>query len=318
MAVLAPQEEGLPIADVEQATGIARATLRIWERRYGFPQPGRDARGERCYPQEQVRKLRRIAELMAQGHRPGRLVGLETEQLAAADLPGAVAKAGRAPADAATHDPVLEPLQNHDPVALRHLLEERIRSAGLAGFVCRDMPRMNAVVGDAWSCGGLQVYEEHLYTEAVQQLLRTRLAQLPPPAAGAPHVLLATFPEESHGLGLLMAQAMFMLEGWSCTSLGLRVPVAQLVAACSTLRPDLVGLSFTASANPAHVLRGLEQLRAELPEGLPVWCGGSSPVISRRRVRGVQFVAHVRDVATLSAPWRARLTPRAGAASSAA
>ena len=46
-------------------TGIARATLRIWERRYGFPQPGRDLRGERSYPDEQVRKLRLIADLMA-------------------------------------------------------------------------------------------------------------------------------------------------------------------------------------------------------------------------------------------------------------
>ena len=66
-------QEGLSIASVEQATGIARATLRIWERRYGFPQPGRDARGERTYPDDQVRKLRLIADLMAQGHRPGRL-----------------------------------------------------------------------------------------------------------------------------------------------------------------------------------------------------------------------------------------------------
>jgi methanogenic corrinoid protein MtbC1 len=315
MAVLARQDEGLPIADVEQATGIARATLRIWERRYGFPRPERDARGERSYPQEQVRKLRRIAELMAQGHRPGRLVGLPPEQLASADLPVPAARAGRATAETVTHDPVLEPLQNHDPLALRHLLEQRIRSAGLAGFVCDEMPRMNAVVGDAWSCGGLKVYEEHLYTEAVQQMLRARLAQLPAAGPQAPRVLLATLPEESHGLGLLMAQAMFMLEGWSCTSLGLRVPVAQLVAACEAFRPDLLGLSFTASANPAHVLRGLEQLRAELPEALPVWCGGSSPVIARRRVPDVQFVAHVRDVATLSAPWRARLTRKVSASS---
>ena len=65
-------QEGVPIASVEQATGIARATLRIWERRYGFPQPGRDLRGERSYPDDQVRKLRLIADLMAQGHRPGR------------------------------------------------------------------------------------------------------------------------------------------------------------------------------------------------------------------------------------------------------
>ena len=305
MAVVVQQEEGLPIADVEQATGIARATLRIWERRYGFPRPGRDARGERSYPRDQVLRLRRIAELMAQGHRPGRLVKLEPAQLAALELPGAAAQAGRTAAAAAADHPVLEPLRHHDAAALRSLLEEQVRSAGLAGFICSEMPRMNAMVGDAWSCGALQVYEEHLYTESVQQLLRTRIAQLPAAPAGSPRVLLATFPEESHGLGLLMAQAMFMLEGWACTSLGLRVPVAQVVSACSAFRADAVGLSFTASANPAHVLRGLEQLRAELPRSVHIWCGGSSPVIARRRITGVQHVAHVREVPALCAAWRA-------------
>ena len=58
MSATTEHEEGTPIAAVEQATGIARATLRIWERRYGFPQPGRDLRGERSYPGEQIRKLR--------------------------------------------------------------------------------------------------------------------------------------------------------------------------------------------------------------------------------------------------------------------
>jgi hypothetical protein len=36
---------GLPIAAVERDTGLAKDTLRVWERRYGFPQPGRDANG---------------------------------------------------------------------------------------------------------------------------------------------------------------------------------------------------------------------------------------------------------------------------------
>ena len=83
MSAQIESQEGLPIASVEQVTGIARATLRIWERRYGFPQPGRDLRGERCYPDEQVRKLRLIADLMAQGHRPGRLVQMTAPQLMA-------------------------------------------------------------------------------------------------------------------------------------------------------------------------------------------------------------------------------------------
>ena len=35
------------IAAVERDTGIGKDTLRVWERRYGFPQPQRDANGER-------------------------------------------------------------------------------------------------------------------------------------------------------------------------------------------------------------------------------------------------------------------------------
>ena len=45
---------GLSIAALELETGIAKDTLRVWERRYGFPQPQRDEFGERIYPLEQV------------------------------------------------------------------------------------------------------------------------------------------------------------------------------------------------------------------------------------------------------------------------
>ncbi len=37
------------IADIERETGLGKDTLRVWERRYGFPQPLRDARGDRLY-----------------------------------------------------------------------------------------------------------------------------------------------------------------------------------------------------------------------------------------------------------------------------
>ena len=69
------------IAAVERDTGIGKDTLRIWERRYGFPTPGRDAFGERSYPLDQVEKLRVIKRLLDQGHRPGRIVALPMETL---------------------------------------------------------------------------------------------------------------------------------------------------------------------------------------------------------------------------------------------
>jgi methanogenic corrinoid protein MtbC1 len=297
------QEEGVPIASVEQATGIARATLRIWERRYGFPQPGRDLRGERSYPEDQVRKLRLIADLMARGHRPGRLVQLSGAQLQALAGPAA----GPAATAGAVVDPVLAPLRAHDAPALARLLEQSLQELGLAAFLVDRMPEMNLKVGLAWAAGELQVYEEHLYTEAVQDLLRSRIPQLRPgEGTGRPRVLLATFAEEHHGLGLLMAQGLLALEGCPCTSLGTRVPLPQIVSAAGAFRADVVGLSFCASMNPAHVLRGLEQLRGELPPQLAIWAGGSSPVLARHRIPGVRPMPHIGDIPGAVAQWASR------------
>ena len=62
---------GLPIASVERETGLSKDTLRVWERRYGFPTPERDANGERLYAPFQVRRLAQIKRLIDRGHRPG-------------------------------------------------------------------------------------------------------------------------------------------------------------------------------------------------------------------------------------------------------
>lgn len=298
----AGEEDGLPIAAVEQATGIARATLRIWERRYGFPQPGRDRRGERSYPADQVRKLQLVADLMARGQRPGRLVQLTEAQLDA--LAGRSGGRSERTVAAVVADPVVEPLRRHDVAAVARLMEEGVRELGLAGFITERMVQMNVNVGLAWQRGELEVYEEHLYTELAQQVVRAQVAGLAPLPEGRPRVLLATFPDEPHTLGLLMAQAMLALERCRCTSLGARVPVGQLITATRVLRADILGLSFTGCANPSHVLRGLEQLRCELGAQVAIWTGGSAPVLARQRLPGVKYIAHIREVPRAVAQWR--------------
>ena len=62
------------IGAVERDTGIGRDTLRVWERRYGYPVPDRNDKGERVYSEEQLRHLQRIRRLMSQGYRPGKLL----------------------------------------------------------------------------------------------------------------------------------------------------------------------------------------------------------------------------------------------------
>ena len=68
---------------MERDTGLSKDTLRVWERRYAFPNPARDRNGERVYPIEQVEKLRLIKRLMDCGHRPGKIIGQSIENLRA-------------------------------------------------------------------------------------------------------------------------------------------------------------------------------------------------------------------------------------------
>ncbi len=57
----------LAISDVAEQTGIAAGTLRMWEQRYGYPEPERTPSGYRRYPEEVVATLRRVAELRERG-----------------------------------------------------------------------------------------------------------------------------------------------------------------------------------------------------------------------------------------------------------
>ena len=53
-------EEHLAIKDVAEQTGLAAGTIRMWEQRYGFPEPERLPSGYRRYHHDDVETLRRV------------------------------------------------------------------------------------------------------------------------------------------------------------------------------------------------------------------------------------------------------------------
>jgi MerR family transcriptional regulator, light-induced transcriptional regulator len=277
------------ISEVERDTGLPRATIRIWERRYGFPAPERDERGERCYAPEQVEQLGVMRQLVEQGHRPARLLAMGLEEMK--QLAGGAPRPARRTAIAS---PLLRLLREHDAVAVQAELEAMLAKRGLSQFAGVDVPALNTLVGDAWLAGELQIHEEHLYSDSLYRVMHPAIRALEAEVRPeAPRVLLTTFPNEPHGLGLLMAQAMFALQGCATVSLGVRLPLDQIEASVRAYRADLVGLSFTGTQNPTHVLRGLEELRGRLPTAVRIWAGGSSPALSRRPIPGVRVIQDV-------------------------
>jgi DICT domain-containing protein len=59
--------DDLSIGDVVSETGVAEGTLRMWERRHGFPSPARLASGHRRYSVRDLQAVRRVAAERAAG-----------------------------------------------------------------------------------------------------------------------------------------------------------------------------------------------------------------------------------------------------------
>jgi MerR family transcriptional regulator, light-induced transcriptional regulator len=298
--------DGIGITAVERDTGIHKETLRVWERRYGFPSPWRDATGERLYPAEQVQRLRLVKRLLDAGHRPGRVVAASVQELSALlQPPAAVPVAGAAvePFEIAACTALL---QGHDVEGLRRALSEVVLRRGLGRGVIEVFAPLTSRIGELWMSGALQIFQEHLYGESLQLVLRQAMRALPPPTGRQPRVLLTTLTGESHALGLLMVEALLGLEGAVCLSLGVQTPFAQLPAAATACRVDVVALSFAGQLAHRAVLDGLASLRTQLPAAVEIWAVSSSGRALRLPScpEGVRCLDGLTAIAPEMARWR--------------
>ena len=291
----------MSIAAVERDCGLSKDTLRAWERRYGFPAPGRDANDERLYPADQVEKLRLIRRLIEAGHRPGKIVTAPLQDLVALSRGGT-----SSPTESMRPEvrDVMDLLAAHRPERLREVLSGQLLQHGLGGFAMSVAPALAHAVGAAWSRGDLEIHQEHLFTEQLTDVMRGAISSLQNGrlAGAPPRVMLTTFPQEPHALGILMAEAGFVLQGCATVSLGARMPIPEIAAAARAHGAQIVALSFSACMTRAQVRGGLEELRRALDPAVQIWAGGSCPGL--RADSGVSVLRRLEDIAPNVAAWR--------------
>jgi MerR family transcriptional regulator, light-induced transcriptional regulator len=302
MTDMADVELRMSIGVVERETGISKDTLRIWERRYGFPEPGRDPHGDRAYAPEDVERLRIIKRLIDHGIRPGKIVPKPLSQLAKMS-----ATHNQAPSANAQHqaeiDRYLGFIKQHKLVELQDALQDSLLWHGLQQFLIEILTPLNARIGEAWVCGDLEIFQEHAYSEILQSMLRhaiigCKVSALPP------KMLLATLPKEHHSLPLLMVEAALVDEGVHCISLGAQMPVKEIVSAAVAHRCDIIALSFTGNYPVKLITEGLASLRRELSSNIEIWAGGSAIARSRRAVENVKLLPTLNHAISEVAQWR--------------
>jgi methanogenic corrinoid protein MtbC1 len=292
----------LSIGALARAADIPIATLRTWERRYGYPVPERKPSGHRVYPLSMVPRLRRVAEALARGYRAAEVLSASDEELEdlLRTIPAAAAKVSRGAAD---NSETLRAVERFDGKALKGALAADWARLGPVDFLERTVSPLLYEVGEAWAEGRLDVAHEHFLSEHIGDLLRSLRLPFDERTQG-PLVVLATLPDEPHALGLQMAALILAVAGCRICNLGANVPVDQIVKHSKELNARAVAVSVSLARAARRTAAHLRQLRSRLPRKIILVAGGQGAPASRR---GIDVMP---DLETLHA-WGSRLVQQA-------
>jgi methanogenic corrinoid protein MtbC1 len=240
------------------------------------------------------------------GVRPGKIIGLSLDELnALADARAPQRHDGAAPP---LDRDVVTMLKGHDAPSLQHAMTQWLMRQGLQRFVLETVAPLNRAVGDAWMRGDLQVFEEHLYTELLESSLRIAINAFPR-QGGSPRVLLTTLPNEQHGLGLLMVEALLVPEGVQCISLGPQTPLEDIRRAAIAHKVHIVALSFSAAFPLRQATDALLTLRRQLPAHVTLWAGGEMTSRVRKTLPGIVLIPDLAASLGALRGWRAHAIP---------
>ena len=276
----------LSIRVVSRATEIEPDTLRMWERRYGFPKPDRRDGGSRVYTESDVETLLLIRRALAEGYRPGEVVHLPVPELTRLISTTAPTRAVPPTVDAA-----LGALAKDDVSALRKALRRAAELLGPKKFVTEFAHPASVKVGELWADGMIEVRHEHLFTTCLSRQLHLMLSTFEGAARG-PSVLLATLPDEPHSLGLEMIAVVLAASEVTPRLLGVDTPPDQIVAAARAHSSDAVGLAIMPPADLEKVGAHIRWMLSELPRRVPIWAGGAG---ASKLELGLEGLVIVRD-----------------------
>jgi MerR family transcriptional regulator, light-induced transcriptional regulator len=279
---------GFGIGAVSQMTGIDEHTLRIWERRYGFPHPERSSGGTRLYTEADVYRLRLIRQALARGHRPREVVGKDVAAMEALATQQESIPSPVPPTAPDEIEAILAALKRDDVNAVRAGLRNLAILHGPRGFVLKVAQPLLSQVGQLWRDGELEIHQEHLLSQCMSTQLRI-LGSLHENTSG-PVVVLATLPNELHGLGLEMVALYLASAGASPRVIGVSTPKEQIVLAAHAHQATAVGLSILASSDLLEAASEIRQLALRLPRNAVLWLGGAGAT-SLPPIEGASIVA---------------------------
>lgn len=312
-------ELGVTVAAVARRMGVAPATLRTWDRRYGIGPTAHRAGAHRRYTALDVARLEHMRRLVIAGVPPadaavaarawndgaGRVAdvtplpvrttrGTAGGAVPAAELPSPLSRAGGGQVVALPGaSPALRGLaraaQTLDTAACAAIIRDTIDREGVVATWDQLLVPVLGAIGEKWNDTGRGVEVEHALSATIQDCFAGVIRNDHPPL-NSRAVLLSCAPGEMHSLPLWALGAALSEMRIHARILGAGMPAASLVHAVQRLGPAAVFVwsCVPDSANTA-MLSELPSFRpaATVLIGGPGWSGEPPP--------GVVVVSDLRD-----------------------
>ena len=259
-----PAEVGLSVAAVARRIGIAPATLRTWDRRYGLGPTLHKAGSHRRYSAIDVARIDLMRKLMLNGVLPSEAArSAMNQEVSPADLvqggpdlkPKSDVKqvtANNFAANDATPDNVIaidgpkaiirsltRAASNLDATGCDQVISNSVKAHGVVWTWEQVLLPVLISVGEKWAETGEGVEQEHLLSESIIGQFRSLTLQVTQPENARP-VLLACAPHELHTIPIFAIAAALAEQNIASRILGARMPAQALANAVKKLGPSAV------------------------------------------------------------------------------
>ena len=231
-------EELLTVAAVARRIGVAPATLRTWDRRYGLGPSSHEAGEHRRYCPSDLAQLTLMRRLIVSGVAPA------DAAVRAKAHSGSVSVEHEIQSFEVRED-VVDSLhrasKSLDKNFVETLLRKDIADNGVIATWTEVIVPLLVLVGDEWAATGTGIEVEHMLSESIKRLLREGVSEIKDPVNAQP-VLLASVGEELHCLALHALGAALAEKGIETFFLGARTPLEAISGMVKRAAPPAVFL----------------------------------------------------------------------------